>query len=285
MSFTLGYEGRYIDVFIYDEQLNVLHKIQDTSTITLESGRYIIKIKNRSRVDVLTLTIANSAIDTDYDGEPNESDLDDDNDGMSDEYELLNGLNPLLDDRLLDLDNDGVSNYQEYLDGSNPNDENSKNFTLNLITGWNLVALPLNSSISIDGLNNQDLEVVRSFQNNQWNVWTKNSTSTSEQPLATLEDGYGYWIKTTDNTTIIALGEGVADGISIQDNKWNILGSVSIENFNTYFVNNPNVKVIWKYSNSQWYAISNDSDITNDLNTQNIPLLDSIDINEGFIVK
>jgi len=54
--------------------------------------------------------------DTDRDGLPNTDDADDDNDGMSDMYELAHGLdefNPL--DAMQDLDNDGFSNLAEAL--------------------------------------------------------------------------------------------------------------------------------------------------------------------------
>lgn len=45
---------------------------------------------------------------------------DTDKDGMPDAYEVANGLNPYLDDRLGDLDNDGISNIQELFTNSSP---------------------------------------------------------------------------------------------------------------------------------------------------------------------
>ncbi|UAA37641.1 FG-GAP repeat protein [Paraneptunicella aestuarii] len=59
--------------------------------------------------------------DFDGDGLGNNSDTDDDNDGMSDEFETLYGLNPLSDaDAQLDLDNDGLTNLREFQLGTNP---------------------------------------------------------------------------------------------------------------------------------------------------------------------
>ncbi len=64
-------------------------------------------------------------VDTDGDGIPDVIDSDDDNDTMPDDWELANGLNPLLDDALDDLDGDTLTNLQEYQLGSNPNNSDT----------------------------------------------------------------------------------------------------------------------------------------------------------------
>jgi hypothetical protein len=52
--------------------------------------------------------------DFDTDGEGDECDLDDDNDGLSDEFETDNGLNPFNEaDAEEDLDEDGLTNIEE----------------------------------------------------------------------------------------------------------------------------------------------------------------------------
>jgi len=65
------------------------------------------------------------------DADPNDSvggdvcDIDDDNDGMPDSFELTNSFDPFDGaDAGADADGDGVTNLQEYNDGTNPNQEN-----------------------------------------------------------------------------------------------------------------------------------------------------------------
>jgi len=59
-------------------------------------------------------------LDSDGDLMGNNADLDDDNDGMPDDYELTYGLDPLVDDAALDLDGDGLTNLDEYQQGTDP---------------------------------------------------------------------------------------------------------------------------------------------------------------------
>jgi chitodextrinase len=58
--------------------------------------------------------------DTDNDGTGNNADLDDDDDGMPDAWEIVNNLDPLVDDANGDPDSDGISNFDEYSAGTGP---------------------------------------------------------------------------------------------------------------------------------------------------------------------
>jgi len=67
----------------------------------------------------------NEWLDTDADGIGNNADSDDDNDGMSDEFENQYSFNPLdASDANEDADSDGYANLEEYLLGTNPRDAN-----------------------------------------------------------------------------------------------------------------------------------------------------------------
>lgn len=64
--------------------------------------------------------------DSDNDGLSDSADSDDDNDGIPDDWELANGLNPLLADSQLDSDGDGFDNLSEFLAATNPQDAGSQ---------------------------------------------------------------------------------------------------------------------------------------------------------------
>ena len=56
------------------------------------------------------------------------NDFDPDGDGMHNEYEVKNGLNPLVHDAFLDSDHDGSSNLAESLFGTRANDSSSRTY-------------------------------------------------------------------------------------------------------------------------------------------------------------
>ena len=53
--------------------------------------------------------------------------LDTDNDGMPDGWEIIHGLNPLVNDSRLDLDNDALINLYEFTNNTNPLDNDTDN--------------------------------------------------------------------------------------------------------------------------------------------------------------
>ena len=73
-----------------------------------------------------TLTVKERPVDpnqdTDGDGVPDRDDPDDDNDGMPDDWEIENGLDPLVDDAEGDPDDDGDNNLKEYRQNTDPLD-------------------------------------------------------------------------------------------------------------------------------------------------------------------
>ena len=227
-------------------------------------------------------------VDTDGDGDPDVTDPDDDNDGLPDVYEnSIDGLDPLVDDANGDLDGDGRTNLEEYNDGTDPTEEYSKLYSLELLQGWNLVSLELNSNFDLSTLDNDYVEVIRSLQNDTWYVWSNTPISTNDESLTNLIDGYGYWIKTSQNTNINIIGNGLPDTISITPNQWNMLGSRSISDISQFFIDNPDATMLWKYdaTTQSYEAISSDGTINNELGDVSVTPLDSIDTTDGFWVK
>jgi len=71
---------------------------------------------------------ATEQTDTDNDGIGNNADNDDDNDGMSDEFETQYNFNPLdASDASTDTDNDGLTNLEEFQQGTSPIDADTDN--------------------------------------------------------------------------------------------------------------------------------------------------------------
>jgi len=108
--------------------------------IQLEEGEVPLHVFDKSGIYSVTLEVSDGQYekrttieilvdydpvnrDTDFDGRLDSVDIDDDNDGMPDDYEKKYGLDPLdSSDASLDLDNDTFTNREEALFGNNPLD-------------------------------------------------------------------------------------------------------------------------------------------------------------------
>jgi len=102
--------------------------------VILEPGTYdvsaFIQGKTESEVEDLEvkeaiITVQNFTLapDFDRDGTADETDTDDDNDGIPDDYESANGMDPMdATDADDDDDGDGLTNLQEYKDQTDPQD-------------------------------------------------------------------------------------------------------------------------------------------------------------------
>ncbi len=100
-------------------QLNTLPNNNDSDTDTLTDGDEVnVYNTDPTKIDSDDDDLADNLEVNTYLTDPNLSDTE--SDGMSDGWEVLYGLDPLIDDSALDPDNDGRSNLVEFQQGTNP---------------------------------------------------------------------------------------------------------------------------------------------------------------------
>jgi hypothetical protein len=93
---------------------------------TLSNANIVYDALAQVEFSVTTDTVSlETSFDTLVDVELFADQSDFDGDGMTDNFELINGLNASVDDSAGDPDGDGLSNLREFENGSSPNDEDS----------------------------------------------------------------------------------------------------------------------------------------------------------------
>jgi hypothetical protein len=152
-------------------------------------------------------------LDTDGGGEGNDADMDGDNDGMPDAWELTYGLDPLKDDAADDPDGDGDSNFDEYNSETDPN-YNESNFEPDppqLLNPSNDKIVGLTPLLETAEFYDPDINDVHS--QTRWNiirdedqfivfdVTTNSSLTALKVPKLILEEGtyYSWQVKFIDN--------------------------------------------------------------------------------------
>ncbi|OLS18804.1 MAG: hypothetical protein HeimC3_48680 [Candidatus Heimdallarchaeota archaeon LC_3] len=104
----------------------------------------------------------------------NSSISDMDNDGLSDEYEIENGLNPFVDDALYDDDNDGLTNIEEREIGSSPSNADTDGDGINDLyefeNGLNILLYDSNQDLDGDWVSNYEEFLANTKSNIFWDV-------------------------------------------------------------------------------------------------------------------
>ena|GEM_PF-6086983 len=263
--------------------------IIDSSNLNVGSNTLLVLLNNNGVRNILVKDVEISFSDDDNDGIQNSVDTwsddaryanDLNSNGIPDILDSIYNLSSYSSTDSVTIDGNIVEISKLIADGGYVTGVIDIYLALN--QGWNLISLPLDTIVDLSSLNDPYIQTVRSLQNGEWKTWNINSNSNT---LTNLEDGYGYWIKSSQNTSFEISGERVANQINLNQNQWNMIGSQTISDINQFFIDNPNVKVIWKYSNGEYQAISNDTNIQNDLDSKNIPHIYSIEPNEGVFIK
>jgi chitinase len=102
---------------IYADSVDVGNKTSSTITGLQDGVTYYFAVTAYDSTGLESAFSEELAYTTKASGSGN---IDSDNDGMPDEWEILHGLDPQQDDASLDPDADGISNLQEYLGGTDP---------------------------------------------------------------------------------------------------------------------------------------------------------------------
>jgi len=151
--------------------------------------------------------------------------------------------------------------------------------SISLVTGWNLISLPLvplykGIGSLLGGLiSGHNFTIVWSYQGGVWKSFTPPSTG----PLTTMQDGFGYWIHVTNPSTLTELGYVFAPPPSTPPSYtlsagWNLLGfkpqpdptapeTVSV--YLTSITGDYNTNNVWIYDNptSTWVRATGSTSI------------------------
>ena len=190
------------------------------------------------------------------------------------------GLGDACDD---DIDGDGFSNSDEIAIGSDPESAYSIIALLELLEGWNLVGIHAEPAIATSALPAEILLVQTIDSNGNELGWARDEEVANSSLLQSLGAGRSYWFKTETAITwqYPAAAELNPDAISLQDGS-NYIGGYS-GNLSDLL---PSSKMLiaWAYINQGWYAYSTSSDTMDDLASNGVQTLSSINPNNGVIV-
>jgi hypothetical protein len=117
---------------VADSELSITHRLNLTNLSPGTLYHFIVSSTDgdgngpTTSSDSMFETPAAGVIDTDGDGIADIEDIDDDNDGIKDDWETQYGMDPKdFTDADMDFDGDGFSNRAEYFSGSDPTDPSS----------------------------------------------------------------------------------------------------------------------------------------------------------------
>lgn len=166
----LHYRWFFNDVEIPDGDTPILTITNAQQSLT---GEYFVIVWNDAgsvTSEVATLTV--------------QSGNDSDNDGLPDEWEISNGLNPQFNDAIEDKDKDGMSNLAEYIAGTNPNDSTSKLKIASIVLDSNkIVRIEFESVAGKQYL----IEYKTNLNSGLWNIVT-NLTANSTNKISIIDN-------------------------------------------------------------------------------------------------
>jgi len=159
--------------------------------------------------------------------------------------------------------------------------------------GWSLKALPTTGTVNATAFSN--IVSLWKYNDGKWSAYAPNSsdmqmiTDLSIDSLSSVTATEGFWINATDASSIDVNGSQyditVAKDLSALTSGWYLFGNGTTTAVATIAEKNPNINIIWTYSDNKWYAYSPDSTIANKISNAGINTISSINATDGFWVK
>jgi hypothetical protein len=170
--------------------------------------------------------------------------------------------------------NQEISFSSEYQESTS---SESKTFSVQLNNNWNLVALPINTTLSqaeFDSKFGND-SVIWTYNNNatnnKWSVHIGSSLGTISIPetinngIAFIEAGQGFWVKSTTAKTVSFDTTTTNSPYKLTDKEkllnasqgWHLLGTGTTQTTDAINSENQNISLMWKYVDGAWQTTYN----------------------------
>jgi hypothetical protein len=145
---------------------------------------------------------------------------------------------------------------------------------LTIYPGWNLIATPFEGASSLD----MNLSGYR-FTNSSWEYLLN---------VDEVYSGEGLWVLNrfdeVYSTYLKGESRGGCPNFAELTPGWHLLGSCEIENISDIFTENPNIVIVYKFSNGHWEAIGGNGALNRAIFDSGVANIFSISPTDGFWV-
>ncbi len=168
-------------------------------------------------------------------------------------------------------------------------------YTQNIPQNWSLLSLPVDINLTEDEIKEKfsNSLIIWTYNKNKWNAIGINSNiqnilnDQNITKIGNLGSKVGFWVYTQNNSYDINYTNTISKTVPTLDNslnKWELLGTTLDLNTSSFLKDN-NLKSIWTYNDSKWYAISSDPNIQSIYDMHNIDSIDTIKRGTGFWIE
>jgi len=164
------------------------------------------------------------------------------------------------------------------------------NINLNAIelnAGWNL----LGSSKNMVNIQSTfpNAQIVWQYKQDKWLATSPDGSATQAlenggfETFSLVNAGDAFWVKVDENTVVNIDGLQESDFSIDITTGWNLISLKTEATYDLeYYLNDVDIAIIWKYTDSTWSAYSSSSEITSLLNEVNRKRITNLKDGEGF---